>query len=120
MTLSLADTASIAEGICHIQKCRLSLKTTMILVQNLELLKKAVPSSDVERNRILNECGNPDPTNEKFKDFLDKWNSFVNDTRLDVDLTKISIRDLNIGEGDNENHIPPMIVAQLLPLIESE
>lgn len=119
MKLLLQDAVAVATGICSIQNCRLSAEATLILARNLNKLKAAVPDADVQKARILEEEGNPPETDPRYKQVVEKFNSFMKETSIEVDLTPLRFESLAIGVGDNKNHISPMLIAQLAPMLDS-
>lgn len=116
--LPLQEGIDLQKAIHHMQTYKLSAATTKKIAINLNALNKAFPDGDAKRAEILEACGNPAETDPAFKQVVNETGKWLKETIIEVEFQQIRFGDLNIGDSDRSNHIPPVVVAHLLPMID--
>lgn len=100
------------------QSYKLSASATKKIALNLDALQKAFPDYEAKRSEILRETGNPAETDPGYKLVVAAFDRWVKETPLMVEFNKLKYEELNIGESDRQNHIPPVVVTHLFPILD--
>jgi hypothetical protein len=119
MTLTLEEGINLQKAVNSLQTYRFSAGTTKKIAVNCAALLKAFPDYDAKRAEILRETGNPPETDPGFKMVVAAFDKWVRETPIEVEFTLIRYEDLNIGESEKLNHIPPIVVSHLLPMVNT-
>lgn len=119
MTLTIEQAINLQKAVGNLQNYRLSAGTTKKIALNLAALNRAFPDYDAKRAEILKETGYPQETDPAFKAVVAAFDLWVKKTAIEVEFQTIKYEELNIGESDKLNHIPPIVVSHLLPLIDT-
>lgn len=99
---------------------KLSSSTVFAFALNLNRVNKAFLALKVDEEvaKIVREEGNPQEGQPGYEKVLQRKIDYNNNTKVEVSLEMIKRADLKIGQGTNDNHIPPQVVAALSPMIE--
>lgn len=120
MTITPLNLLLLKSSLQSIDTFKFDAKTTYTLSRNLNWVEAEIKPLESTRKKISEEFGNPNATNPKFKDYLEKWEEFVNIPIEVKDLRLIDYKDLNIGNETNENAIPVRVLNGLFPIINEE
>jgi len=97
---------------------RLSAGVIKKLAINMNRINDSFPDVPAAEGEIFGRHGQPKETDEGYKAFLTEKMSYHKTTTIKADLETIKYEELNIGESDRQNHIPPEAVAALSIMIE--
>jgi len=117
MKLSLHEAAMFGQVLRSLPDVRLSANVIKKMADNLLAIDKAFPDVGVEHARMFREAGEPKEGDPSWKNFLEAKIKYDQDTKIDVEFKTIRYEELNIGQGQNHNHLPPHAVAALMPMI---
>jgi len=117
MKLSLYIAAQFGQGLSSLPDVRLPNEVVLKMSKNLIRINEAFPDVQAEEARMFKEAGCPQENDPKFKELIEQKIRFQKETKIEVELLMIDYRDLKIGQGTNDNHIPPHAVAALAPMI---
>jgi hypothetical protein len=118
MQITLEQGINLQKAVNNLQNYRLSAHATKKIALNLAALLQAFPDYDAKRAEILQETGNPPETDPAFKLVIAAFDRWVRVTPLDVDFMPIRYEELEIGTSDKLNHIPPVVVSHLMPMLD--
>lgn len=119
MTLTIEQGINLQKAVDSLRNYRFSANTTKRLALNVVALVKAFPDENAKRAEILRETGNPPESDPAFKQVIAAFDLWVRETRIDVEFYPIKYEELEIGTSDKLNHIPPIVIAHLLPMIDA-
>lgn len=119
MQLTLEQGINLQKAVNNLQNYRFSAKVTKKIALNLQALQLAFPDYDAKRAEILRETGNPKETDPEFKLVVAAFDEWVRQTPIQVEFSAVKYEELEIGSSEKLNHIPPVVVSHLLPMIDT-
>lgn len=118
MSLTLEDGINLQKAVLNLQNYKFSSSATKKIAINFRSLQENLPDEDAKRSEILIANGNPATTDPSYKKVVEDFNAWVKTYDLEVDFDKLKFDEFNIGQGDSQNHIPPVVLAFLYPMID--
>jgi len=94
--------------------------TRLTLALDMAALRPIADATEKARQGLLNEIGSGKPiapNSEESKRFFEKWQDTLN-APCPVTLGRIKAADLKIGDGPDDNPIPPAVLSALVPIID--
>jgi hypothetical protein len=117
-TLTLQEATLFGQVLASMPSVRLRKNVVWKMAANLQAINKACPDLDGKIGELFKEHGEPqEGPDPNYKKFLDAKVALMKAVVITVDLQCIRYDDLNIGDGQNDNHLPPHAVVALMPMI---